>query len=75
MGALPVLRRFLVVDPGLDLTVKKRGMEPEGGGEVVLVCPTIRQLKPILVSLFIIQCTIPLKLSNLIYYSKILILW
>uniref|UniRef100_A0A1B6CPZ4 RNA 3'-terminal phosphate cyclase domain-containing protein n=1 Tax=Clastoptera arizonana TaxID=38151 RepID=A0A1B6CPZ4_9HEMI len=49
VGALSVLRKFLVVDPGLNITVKKRGMEPEGGGEVNFVCPVIRQLKPILV--------------------------
>ncbi|RZF44523.1 hypothetical protein LSTR_LSTR002296 [Laodelphax striatellus] len=46
-GALPVLRRFMVIDPGLELTIKKRGVEPLGGGEVHFVCPSIKQLKPI----------------------------
>ncbi|XP_075228720.1 putative RNA 3'-terminal phosphate cyclase-like protein isoform X2 [Lycorma delicatula] len=47
-GALAVLRRFMVVDPGLELIIKKRGMEPQGGGEVTLNCPNIKQLKPIM---------------------------
>lgn len=39
----------MVVDPGLELIIKKRGMEPQGGGEVTLNCPNIKQLKPIMV--------------------------
>jgi len=46
-GAIPVLKRFLVVDDGLELKITKRGMAPEGGGEVVFKCPVRRQLKPI----------------------------
>ncbi|CAH0380906.1 unnamed protein product [Bemisia tabaci] len=46
-GALPLLRRFLIIDPGIDLKIRKRGMEPEGGGEIHFVCPNLKQLKPI----------------------------
>ena len=46
-SAIPVLKRFLVVDDGLELKITKRGMAPEGGGEVLFNCPVRRQLKPI----------------------------
>lgn len=46
-GAIPVLKKFLLVDDGLELKITKRGMAPEGGGEVVFKCPVRRQLKPI----------------------------
>ncbi|PSN55155.1 RNA 3'-terminal phosphate cyclase-like protein [Blattella germanica] len=46
-SAIPVLKRFLVVDDGLELKITKRGMAPEGGGEVVFKCPVRKQLKPI----------------------------
>ncbi|KAL1457397.1 hypothetical protein WDU94_007634 [Cyamophila willieti] len=46
-GALPVLKQFLVVDPGIELTVRKRGMEPEGGGEIFFNCPNIKSIKPV----------------------------
>jgi 18S rRNA biogenesis protein RCL1 len=46
-GAIPVLKRFLVVDDGLELKITKRGMAPEGGGEVVFKCPVRRHLKPV----------------------------
>jgi len=46
-GAIPVLKRFLVVNDGLALNITKRGMAPEGGGEVVFKCPVRKQLKPI----------------------------
>ncbi|XP_069700303.1 RNA 3'-terminal phosphate cyclase-like protein [Periplaneta americana] len=46
-GAVPVLKRFLVVDDGLELKVTKRGMAPEGGGEVIFKCPIRKQLKAI----------------------------
>ncbi|XP_063238044.1 RNA 3'-terminal phosphate cyclase-like protein [Bacillus rossius redtenbacheri] len=46
-GAIAVLKRFIVVDDGLELKVKKRGMAPEGGGEVVFKCPARRTLRPV----------------------------
>ena len=41
-----LLKRF-GVDEGLELTVKRRGAAPGGGGEVVLTCPVVRQLTPV----------------------------
>ncbi|XP_054287364.1 probable RNA 3'-terminal phosphate cyclase-like protein [Macrosteles quadrilineatus] len=46
-AALPILGKFLVISSDLTLVINKRGMEPEGGGEVVLNCPAVRQLRPV----------------------------
>lgn len=46
-GALPILKKFLVIDEGLEFKITKRGMAPNGGGEVVFKCPIRKQLKPI----------------------------
>lgn len=43
---LPLLKRF-GIDKGLELRVVKRGARPDGGGEVELVCPTVRELTPV----------------------------
>lgn len=51
-AALPILSKFLVISSDLTLVINKRGMEPEGGGEVVLNCPAVRQLRPVQVSYF-----------------------
>lgn len=45
--ALPLLIRFLVVDDGLELKIKQRGLRPLGGGEVVFKCPVRRVLKSV----------------------------
>lgn len=44
-GALPVLKRFILVDDGLELKVTQRGVMPAGGGEVHFRCP-VRRLRP-----------------------------
>jgi len=46
-SVLPVLRKFVLDDEGLELKVVKRGAAPEGGGQVVFKCPVKRQLKPV----------------------------
>jgi len=46
-SCLPVLRRFLLDDAGLELTVKKRGVLPGGGGLVTLRCPVKKSLRPV----------------------------
>jgi len=43
---LPLLYHF-GIDEGLDFKIKKRGSPPEGGGEVVFKCPTVKELKAI----------------------------
>jgi len=45
-SCLPVLRRFLLDDTGLELTVTKRGAAPGGGGQVVLRCPVKKSARP-----------------------------
>ncbi|XP_076032788.1 RNA terminal phosphate cyclase 1 [Oratosquilla oratoria] len=42
---LPVLKKFLVVDEGLSLTMVKRGLPPNGGGIIKFSCPVRRSLK------------------------------
>lgn len=46
-SALPVLKRFLLDDEGLEIKISKRGAAPLGGGQVLLRCPVKRQLKPL----------------------------
>lgn len=45
LSALPILKRYLVVDEGLELKVTKRGAAPEGGGQVVFKCPIRRSFR------------------------------
>jgi len=44
---LPVLKRFILDDEGLELTVKKRGAAPGGGGLVLFKCPVKKSLRPV----------------------------
>ncbi|XP_018324959.1 probable RNA 3'-terminal phosphate cyclase-like protein [Agrilus planipennis] len=46
-SVLPVLRKFMLNDEGLELKILKRGMRPLGGGEVVFKCPIQNQLNPV----------------------------
>lgn len=57
-SAIPVLKRFLVIDEGLLLKIVKRGAAPKGGGEVLFTCPIRKQLKPLQV-VRIIWLTLP----------------
>lgn len=43
---LPNLQRF-GVEEGLDLRIVRRGAPPEGGGECVFTCPSVRALRPV----------------------------
>lgn len=44
-SALPNLLKFLIVDEGLELKIKQRGMRPLGGGEIVFKCPVRKTLR------------------------------
>jgi len=44
---LPVVRKFVLNDEGLEVKVAKRGAAPLGGGLVVLRMPVARQLRPV----------------------------
>lgn len=46
-AALPALKKFLIVDDGLDLKIKQRGLMPNGGGEVNFKCPIRKTFKAI----------------------------
>lgn len=47
---LPVLKKFLVTDEGLNLKMTRRGLPPGGGGVVHFSCPIRRSLKAFQVS-------------------------
>ncbi|KAK9885908.1 hypothetical protein WA026_013782 [Henosepilachna vigintioctopunctata] len=44
---LETMKKFILDSEDLDLKIKKRGMRPFGGGEVVFKCPVGKQLRPI----------------------------
>lgn len=46
-AGLSLLKRFLLVDEGLDLRVVRRGVAPLGGGEVIFSCPVRKSLRAI----------------------------
>jgi len=45
-SALPVLKRFFLVDDGLELKIQRRGCAPGGGGQVLFTCPVRKLLRP-----------------------------
>jgi len=49
-SCLPVLKRFILDDEGLEISVKKRGAAPLGGGMVVFRCPVKKALRPVQVT-------------------------
>ena len=46
-AALPVLKRFLGSDDGLEFKIIKRGAKPGGGGQVFFRCPSKLKLIPV----------------------------
>lgn len=46
-SAFPLLKKFIVVDDGLELKIVKRGVMPDGGGEVLFKCPVRKNLRPV----------------------------
>ncbi|XP_016935091.2 probable RNA 3'-terminal phosphate cyclase-like protein [Drosophila suzukii] len=46
-AALSLLKRFLLVDEGLELKVIRRGVAPLGGGEILFRCPVRKSLRAI----------------------------
>lgn len=46
-STLPIFKRFIGNDEGLELKIVKRGAKPDGGGEVHFRCPTKMKLIPI----------------------------
>lgn len=66
-AAFPILKRFIVVDDGLEMKVTKRGLKPDGGGEVIFKCPVRKNLRPI-------QCLNPgmvKRIRGTVYASKV----
>jgi len=46
-AAFPTLIRFILVDDGLEMKINRRGLKPNGGGEVIFKCPVRRNLRPL----------------------------
>jgi len=46
-SCLPVLRKFLLDDTGLELIVNKRGAAPKGGGQITFKCPVKKSSRPV----------------------------
>ncbi|XP_040565274.1 RNA 3'-terminal phosphate cyclase-like protein [Lepeophtheirus salmonis] len=46
-SALPVLKKFLLIDHGIEIKVEKRGAYPKGGGQVLFKLPIRKKLKSI----------------------------
>lgn len=44
---IPILKRFLLGDNEVELSIRKRGAAPLGGGEIIFKCPVSRNLKTI----------------------------
>lgn len=44
---LKVVKRFLIVDDGLEILINKRGLMPLGGGEIFFKCPVKKDFKAI----------------------------
>lgn len=66
-SALPMLKRFLVVDDGLELKVRQRGLAPLGGGEVHFKCPVRKTMRAV-------QCVKPgmvKRVRGTVYASKV----
>lgn len=49
-SAIPILKKFLIVDDGLELKILKRGLMPLGGGEVLFKCPVRKNLHTVQMS-------------------------
>ncbi|CAF0793542.1 unnamed protein product [Adineta steineri] len=45
-SAIPIMKRFLGSDDGLEFKINKRGAKPNGGGEIFFRCPTKMKLRP-----------------------------
>lgn len=49
-GALPILQRILLLATDASMEIKKRGMEPDGGGEIYFSCEPVKFTKAVQVN-------------------------
>jgi len=60
-GALPILQRILLLASDTTLEIKKRGMEPDGGGEIFFCCEPVKFTKAIQVNILFININLTVK--------------
>jgi len=46
-SGIPVLKKFLLIDTDVEVSIKKRGAAPLGGGEIHFKCPIFRYIKTV----------------------------
>lgn len=66
-AALSVLKRFILVDEGLELKVVRRGVAPLGGGEVLFKCPVRKTLR----SIQFVQQGMVKRIRGIVYACKV----
>jgi len=50
-GALTILQRILLLATDANMEIRKRGMEPDGGGEIYFSCEPVKYTKALQVRL------------------------
>ncbi|XP_065203300.1 RNA 3'-terminal phosphate cyclase-like protein [Planococcus citri] len=46
-AAIPILKQFMYIPDEIEFNIKKRGVQPNGGGEIYFNCPNIKKLKAV----------------------------
>lgn len=67
LSAMVTLKKFLVVDDGLELKIKQRGLPPLGGGEVMFKCPVRKNMRAIQ----FVQPGMVKRIRGTVYASKV----
>ncbi|ESO92599.1 hypothetical protein LOTGIDRAFT_216688 [Lottia gigantea] len=47
LTTLPIVKKFLGTDEGVEIKINRRGAAPDGGGEVLFTCPCRQKLRPV----------------------------
>lgn len=61
-----------MVDPGIEFNISKRGLEPDGGGEITFICPSLK-LKAVQVCCRLVLTKTTLSLAPLIHSDTLIV--